>query len=75
MENRKIKMKIYDVEIKKVNDYEVTLDGNLVEWDYDGAPDGIGLTYRTIGWHEDDHYADVEEILYEWLEKTNGMYA
>lgn len=63
------------VEIKKVGDYQVTLDGNLVEWDYDGAEGGLGLTCHTIGWHAYDHYADVEEILYEWLEKTNGAYA
>lgn len=68
-------MTIYGVKLEKVGDHEVTLDGNLVEWDYDGAEGGLGLTCRTIGWHEDDHYADVEEILYEWLEKTNGMYS
>ena len=42
------KMRIYGVKVEKVGDQEVTLDGNLVEWDYDGAPDGLGLTCRTI---------------------------
>ena len=61
-------MKIYGVKVEKVDEDHITLDGNLVRWDFDGAPDGVGLTCQTIGWHEDDHYADVEEIVYEWLE-------
>ena len=61
-------MIIYGVKVEEVDEDHVTLDGNLVRWDFDGTPDGIGLTCKTIGWHADDHYADVEEVLYEWLE-------
>ena len=61
-------MKILDVEVKRIDTDHVSLDGKLVRWDYDGAPDGLGLTYETIGWEAYDPYADVEEILYEWLE-------
>lgn len=61
-------MRIYGVKVEKVDDEHVTLDGNLVRWSYDGAPDGIGLECITIGWRGEDHYADVEEVVYEWLE-------
>lgn len=61
-------MKIYGVKVEKVDENHLSLDGNLVEWDYDGAPDGLGLTCKSIGWREEDHYADIYEVVYEWLE-------
>ena len=62
-------MKIYGAEVQEIDNDHLTIDGNLVRFSYDCAPDGIGLTYTTIGWHENDHYVDIEDLLYEWLER------
>ena len=61
-------MEIYGVRVEKIDENHLSLDGRVVEWSYDGAPDGVGLTCKTIGWRGEDHYADVEEIVFEWLD-------
>lgn len=61
-------MKIFDVEVKRIDEDHLALDGKVVRWDYDGAIDGTGLTCQPVGWIPQDQYADVEEIVYEWLE-------
>ena len=60
-------MKVLDVEVEEIDQDHIALDGKVVKWEYDPT-EGGGLFCEPIGWTPYDHYADMEEIIFYWLE-------
>ena len=60
-------MKILDVEVKRIDDDHLSLNGKVVNWEYDPT-EGGGLFCEPVGWTPEDPYADMEEIIFYWLE-------